>query len=68
MLWNDCLCETIDGFIVAGAIGLGVGFGCIGTGVDTTDGTWVVWIVGIDAICKNCCCKPAGTCVTCCSA
>ncbi len=67
MLWNDCLCGAIDGFIVAGAIGFGVGLGWMGTGVDTTGETWVVWIVGIEAICRICCCKPAGTWATCCS-
>jgi hypothetical protein len=41
--------------------------GWMGTGVDTTGETWVVWIVGIEEICKICCCKPAGTWATCCS-
>lgn len=67
LLWNDCLCWIIDGFIVAGAIGFGVGFGWIGTGWETTDGTCVVWIAGIEANCRIWCCKPVGTWATCCS-
>ena len=67
LLWNDCLCDTIDGLIVAGAVGFGVGFGWIGTGVDIIGGVWVVWIVGIELICNICCCKLLGTWTVCCS-
>ena len=65
LLWYGCLWDTMDGFMVAGAMAFGVGFGWIGTGVEITG---VVWIVGMDAICRICCSIPAGTWADCCSA